>query len=193
MDEFVLMVFEGDPADMLVKACPMYAKYLHMTKTGKKLLYVRLKPALYGCIKSAMLWWLMLSELLIEDGFKLNLYDLCVANKTLSCGTKITICWYVDHLKILSKNEQAVHDIIKKLEDRFGAMRKSFRKKHTYLGMEVEFCDDGSMRLSVPDHIKECMEDFGEDLGRSAANPASKKVFHVDPDAERLSWLTIVH
>src|SRR6056300_1158898 len=96
MDEFVLMMFEGEMAEMLVKASPQYKQFLHVTRNGKKLLYVRLKRALYGCIRSAMLWWKMLSEFLIADGFKLNPYDSCVANKTLPCGKQITICWYVD-------------------------------------------------------------------------------------------------
>ena len=56
MDEFVLMKFEGHMAELLIHACPQYKKFLHITKDGKKVLYVRLKRALYGCIKSAMLW-----------------------------------------------------------------------------------------------------------------------------------------
>lgn len=65
-------------------------------------------------------------------------------------------------------------------------MRKSFGKKHTYLGMEVEFCDDGSLKLSQIDYIKEAIEDFGEDLGRKAPNPAGKNCFKVDPSATKL-------
>ena len=71
-----------------------------MTKDGKKLLYVHLKRALYGCIQSAMLWWTMLKDTLIEQGFVLNPYNSCVANKVLDDGTVITIFWYVDDLKI---------------------------------------------------------------------------------------------
>ena len=183
MDEFVLMVFDGYMAKLLVKACPVYKQFLHTKKNGKKVLYVRLKRALYGCIKSAMLWWTMLSDFLIADGFTLNPYDPCVANKTLPCGKVLTICWYVDDLKISSVNKEAVMGIIKKLEDRFGVMRKSFGKKHNYLGMEVEFLDDGSVQFMVPDHIKEAIEDFGEDLGRTAPNPANKNIFKVDPES----------
>jgi len=186
MDEFVLMMFEGEMAEMLVKASPQYKQFLHVTRNGKKLLYVRLKRALYGCIRSAMLWWKMLSEFLIADGFKLNPYDSCVANKTLPCGKQITICWYVDDLKISSVNKDAVMAIIKKLEDRFGVMRKTFGKKHSYLGMDVEFCDDGSVRFLMTDHIKEALDDFEEDLGRKVPNPATKNCFDVDPNAERL-------
>src|SRR5210317_1036538 len=137
--DIILSVLEGRMVEMLVKASPQYKKFVHVTKSGKKLLYVRLKRALYGCIRSAMLWWTMLSEFLIKEGFKLNPYDSCVANKMLPCGKQITICWYVDDLKISSVNKKAVMEIIKKLEDRFGVMRKTFGKKHSYLGMDVEF------------------------------------------------------
>ena len=57
MDEFLLMKFEGHMAELLIRACPQYKKSLHVTKDGKKVLYVRLKRALYGCIRSAMLWY----------------------------------------------------------------------------------------------------------------------------------------
>ena len=113
--------------------------------------------------------------------FTLNPYDSCLANKTLPCGKQITICWYVDDLKIVSVNEQAVMDFIEKLEERFGVMRKSFGKKHNYLGMEVEFNDDGSVSFKVPDHIQETIDDFGEDLGSAANNPANKKIFIINP------------
>ena len=69
-----------------------------------------------------MLWWTMFSEFLIADGFTLNPYDSCAANKALPCGKQITICWYVDDQKISSENEQAVMDIIGKLEERFRVM-----------------------------------------------------------------------
>ena len=91
----------------------------------------------------------MLSDFLIADGFVLNPYDPCVANKTLPCGNQITICWYVDDLKISSVNEDAVMEVIKKLEARFGEMRKSLGKKHDYLGMEIELCDDGSVKMCI--------------------------------------------
>ena len=52
--------------------------------------------------------------------------------------------------------------------------------------MEIEFCDDGSFKCTMPDHIKETIDDFGEDLGRKVSNPANKKIFNVDPDAAKL-------
>eukprot|EP00957_Ditylum_brightwellii_P183932 14010273-Ditylum_brightwellii.AAC.1 len=157
MDDFVLMVFKDDMADFLCKRVHNTGSS-YTCKSGKKLLYVRLKRALYGCLKSAMLWWRMLSEFLIADSFVLNPYDPCVANKALPCDKQILICWYVDGLKISSINKDAVKEIIKKLEARFGEMRKSFGKKHDYLGMEVELCDDGSVKMWIRHHIREGIE-----------------------------------
>ena len=75
MDEFVIMVFEGHMAEMLVRACSMCKKFFHVTKDGKKILYTHLKRALYGCIRSAMLWLKMLSVFLIKEAEELNPYD----------------------------------------------------------------------------------------------------------------------
>jgi hypothetical protein len=99
MDKFCVNGPQG-PYQNASPSVPQIQKFLHITKKGKKLLYVCLKQALSGCIKLALLWWTMLSEFLIADGFKLNPYNSCVPNKALTCGKQITICWYMDNLKI---------------------------------------------------------------------------------------------
>ena len=131
---------------------------MHVTRNGKKLLYVRLKRALYGCIKSALLWWNTLAETLFKEGFKLNPYDSCVANKTLPDGSQITICWYVDDLKISCINKDEVMKIIDTLEDRYGIMKKSLGNKHSYLGMDVEFCKDGSVKILMQSHLEDAID-----------------------------------
>jgi len=118
MDDFVVMVFEGQMVDYMIQACPQYERFVHVTRNGKKLLYVRLKRALYGCIKSALLWWNTLAETLFKEGFQLNPYDSCVANKTLPDGSQLTICWYVDDLKISCIHEGEVMKVIDALEAR---------------------------------------------------------------------------
>ena len=47
---------------------------------GKKVLYVQLDKALYGCVQSALLWYELYASTLKDMGFELNPYDLCVAN-----------------------------------------------------------------------------------------------------------------
>jgi hypothetical protein len=70
MDEEVIMVFEGDMVDYMVQANPAKdAAYVHTTKSGKKLLFVELLKALYGCIKSALLWYNLFTSTLKDVAF----------------------------------------------------------------------------------------------------------------------------
>jgi hypothetical protein len=78
---------------------------------------VGLKKALYGTLKAALLFWKKLSAKLKEWGFKRNLYDWCMANKTTN-GKQCTILCHVDDLKISHVHPKVVTGIIEKqLED----------------------------------------------------------------------------
>jgi hypothetical protein len=57
---------------------------------GKSVLYLRPQKALYGMMKSALLFYRKLILELREMGFTVNPYDSCVANKTVN-GTQMTI------------------------------------------------------------------------------------------------------
>jgi len=81
--------------------------------------YMKLKKALYGMLQAALLFWRLLSDTLIEWGFKLNEYNKCVANKIIN-GKQCTIIWHVDNLKILHVDPKVVNDLIKRLEAKFG-------------------------------------------------------------------------
>ena len=51
-----------------------------------------------GMLVSAMLFYHKLTKALLSYGFKLNPYDLCVANKMVN-GEQLTVCRHVDNLK----------------------------------------------------------------------------------------------
>ena len=53
-----------------------------------------------------------MSKKLIEWGFEINLYDWCVANKTVN-GKQCTILWHVGDLKISHVDLEVVTDMIK--------------------------------------------------------------------------------
>eukprot|EP00957_Ditylum_brightwellii_P101280 7717577-Ditylum_brightwellii.AAC.2 len=95
MDDKVIMVMEGRLAKLMVQTAPeLYQKCLGVGKKSKPILYVKLRKALYGCLKSALLFYNKLVGDLQDLGFKVNPYDPCVANndegKTndnlLACG-----------------------------------------------------------------------------------------------------------
>jgi hypothetical protein len=51
-------------------------------ENGKKVLYLELLKALYGCVQLTLLWYELFSGTLKGMGFKLNPYDTYVANMT---------------------------------------------------------------------------------------------------------------
>ena len=56
---------------------------------------------------SAMLFYNKLRSHVEEIGFKINPYDPCVANMTIS-SSQITVCWHVDDLKVSHKEESCI-------------------------------------------------------------------------------------
>ena len=98
MDDHVILKMTGRSVDALCQTNKSYKEFVR-TERGKKVIYLRLKKALYGCIKSAMLWYNLFTENLTEMGFEINPYDTCVANKMIN-GKQYTIVWYVDDLKV---------------------------------------------------------------------------------------------
>ena len=133
-------------AEFLVKTSPnLYSKYVTINKKREKVLYVKLKKALYGCIKSAVLFYRKLAAGLTKMGFKINFYDPCVANKVVS-GKQLTVCWHVDDLKVSHVNKHVITKFIQKLNWLYGKKDKltvSQGKYHHYLGMYLDFRTDG--------------------------------------------------
>jgi hypothetical protein len=113
-------------------------------ENGKKVLYLQLLKALYGCIKSALLWYELFTGTLQGMGFELNPYDTCVANKMIG-GKQCTIAWYVDDNNISHMETTVVTEVIAKIEGRFGKMTVTRGKVHVFLGKHLLF--SGMMEL----------------------------------------------
>ena len=82
---------------------------------------MRLRKALYGCLKSVQLFWRHLTGVLELDGFEINPYDTCVATKIVN-GKQCTVVWHVDDLKISHVEKSVVEDVVKNLEATYGEM-----------------------------------------------------------------------
>ena len=96
----VHMRLTGKLAELLVQtASEIYRQYVSYGKKGQPVLYVQLKKALYGCLKSALLFYEKLLGDLKSIGFKVNRYNPCVANAMVN-GKQMTVCWHVDDIKI---------------------------------------------------------------------------------------------
>jgi hypothetical protein len=186
MDEKVIMKFEGDMVDYLIAVNPEYEKFVHTTKNGKRILYVQLLKALYGCMQSALLWFKLFTSTLVDMGFEINPYDMCVANKIIN-GKQCTICWYVDDLKISHMEQIVINSIIIKIEERYGKMTVTHGDTHTYVGMDIHFKGNREVTIAMIDYLTECIEDFGEDCSAIVATPAGRHVFESNPDCLKLS------
>lgn len=176
MRDVVIMKTRGPEVDIFTKLDPSLAKYVTF-ENNKKVLYVQLDKALYGCVQSALLWYDLYSTTLIKMGFKLNPYDLCVANANIQ-GKQCTICWYVDDNKISHINPKVVDDVIAKIESKFGKMTTTRGSAHDFLGMHIKF-KKGKLSIGMKKHILKVFTMFGEDITRKAATPAKSYLFEV--------------
>ena len=91
-DEYFLMWLRGNLSELLVKVDPsLYSKYVITSMQVVPMLYVKLTKAIYGMLRSAMLFLKNLRVHLEVKGFEVNPYDPCVANKLVN-GSQMTVC-----------------------------------------------------------------------------------------------------
>jgi len=128
MDDFVILKVRGRTVELLCKANPRYKEFVLM-ENGQMVLYLWLLKALYGCIKSALLWYKLFLETLETMGFILNPYDACIANKIIGRG-QCTVAWHVDDMKISHVDANTVTQVIEWIEEKFGKMTVVCGKKH---------------------------------------------------------------
>ena len=185
MDDFVVMKFYEKDVRILCKMNGEYEQFVTTDRKGKEVLYVRLLKALYGCVKSALLWYELFTRSLKEMGFVLNPYDPCVANCIID-GEQCTVTWYVDDNKISHVNPTVVTSIIERIEERFGKMTVTRGDEHVFLGMNFVFDGNGKVRIAMKDYLSEAIEECGMKIERTVATPAKKDLFDVDDTAKPL-------
>ena len=96
--EKIIMKIQETLVNMLVDISPNNYQAFVQHKANQKILYVEMKKALYGMLQSSLLYYKKFWKDLEGQGFKINPYDPCVANRTVE-GTQHTITWHVDDLK----------------------------------------------------------------------------------------------
>ena len=188
IDELVHVKLEDELVDILIKIDPKYAEHVTV-ENGKKVLYVELQKALYGTLQAALLFWKELSSFLTNElGFELNPYDSCVANRVIS-GKQCTIIWHVDDLMLSHVDEEVLKMIVERLEERFGKedpLTVTYGKVHDYLGMTIDFSEDGKVKFLMSEYIKNYLSELPEEFDGTAATPAMNHLFHVNDNAEKI-------
>ena len=103
-------------------------------------------------------------------GYKLNPYDLCVANTVIK-GQQCTIVWHLDDLKISHVNEAVVDNIIMHLSKEFMSqppMTVSNGQIHDYLGMTLDYTTKDMLKVNIIAHIDGILEDTPQDMTGTA-------------------------
>ena len=189
--KFAVLKIEGVFVDIMCEVNPEYVPHVRM-ENKNKVLYVQILKALYGMIESALLWYNLYTEVLQKEGFELNPYDRCVANKIIN-DKQCTIGWYVDDNIISHVDGTVVDGIINKIEGYFPGLAIEKGKSLNFLGMEIEFLCNGKLKLGTVQYLKDMIEEleeilkeYGELLDRTYPHPAAKWLFTIKPDAKAL-------
>jgi len=119
------------------------------------------------------------------QGFKINRYNPCVANKVID-GDQCTIYWYVDDTKISHKKAEVVGTVLESLEKKFGKTSIKRGKKHTFVGMDVEYTKDNKVRITMDDYLSECISTFGEHKLKTRRTPGAHDLFEIDEKSPQL-------
>jgi hypothetical protein len=186
VDEDVLMVLKGELAEMMIQIAPQtYQKYVTVDRKGTPILYVRFQKALYGLMRASLLFYRKLQKELEQYGFKVNPYDPCIANMTTSSGEPITVIWHIDNLMGMCTDDFELTKFSCYLAKIYGPkLSMHTGNKHDYLGVDLEFNDDGTLDMSMVNYLKSVIAEFPEMITGRAATPAANHLFTVRDEKE---------
>ena len=126
----------------------MYRKYVVIEK-GEMVLYVPLLKALYGYLRSALLFYRKLLADLESRRLKLNQYDPFAINKIID-GKQFTITWNMDYLKLSHVDKKVVDEMIEWMKGLYGQdMIIPGGNNHYYLAMVIELSVRGQVAVTI--------------------------------------------
>jgi hypothetical protein len=188
--EKIIMKIQGTLVDMLVDISPNTYQAFVRHEGNKKILYVKMTKALYRMLQSSLLYYKKFQKDLEGQGFQINPYNPCVANRTIK-GTQHTITWHVDDLKSSHVNPKVNDNFLDWLKatyanDKIGEIKAVCGKKHNYLAMTLDFTTPGVLKIDMTSCVKKMIKDFPENLNGKTKCPWSKTMFKVDEESPRL-------
>ncbi len=186
-DDYVVMRMNGTLAKLMAKTDPkLYRKYLK-DKKEKKVLYVRLQTALYGMMKSALLFYRKLISELKGMGFEVNPYDPCVVNKMVN-GSQMMVRWHMDDLMISHTSNEAISQFLRVMKDIYGDnLAETTGSVHDYLGMIFDFSEQDKVKINMTKYLSKVIADFPKEIVGKAATPAGDHLFKVRDEGRKLN------
>ena len=196
--DMALIKIRGILVEILVEIAPdVYGPFVSVNRKGEKELIVRCLNAIYGTMVASLLYYLKFVNSLKRNDFVLNPYDACTANRMVD-GKQQTVVWHVDDCKLSHVDPKANDAFIEVLRDEYesifedgsGKMTVSRGKKHTYLGMDLDYTTPGQVSISMPGYIQEILDVFDKAAPKCTGTKTSAApvdLFRVRPDSPKLS------
>jgi hypothetical protein len=157
----VVVRIRGSLVDILVSIAPdVYGPYMSTNKASQKVLLVQCLNAVYGNMVAALLYYKKFVKSLTKQGYKINPYNGCMANRVVK-GKQVRICFHIDDCKISHKSSAVIDNTIAWLrtehesifKDVSGQMKAHRGKTHKYLGMLLDFSHKGQCQFTMHDYI----------------------------------------
>ena len=102
-----------------------------------------------------------------------NPYDLCITNKDMGDGEQLTVIWHVDNIMGSCKIDFELTKLLCYLAKIYGPkLTMHTGKKHDYLGVDLEFCEDGSLEVSMVKYLKNVIKGFPKMIAGKLPTPA---------------------
>jgi hypothetical protein len=114
-------------------------------------------------------------------------------------GLQCTVLWHVDDIKISHADPKVVDTILGLLQERYGKeapLTVTRGKVHEYLGMTIDFWEDGKVKITMFDYIRNMLAELPADMDGGTATPAPSHLFQVndkDPDLLDEDTATFFH
>ena len=188
--ECIMMKIQGPMVDMLCELDPMLYKPYVIYENGKKTLYVEVLKALYGMMQASLWFYKKFCKDLQQEGYKMNPYDPCVANKMIN-GKQHTVTWHVDDLKsshVDTKINDDFHQWLEKMygDPKIGKVKSSRGKIHDYLAMTLDYTTPGVLKVDMTDYVKGIVNEFPYPL-QDQKYPWTAGLYTVNEDSPKLS------
>ena len=183
---FLQTPMEGEPTYMkldkrmttyVIGMLPELKEYVE----GDGCLYTLMLKAIYGCVQASALWYALIRRTLEEGGYEVSETDRCVFRKIGRRNRIYLLLLHVDDILANVDREEAM--ILKRrLENAFGTIQFEEGGKLSYLGMQLELKEEGTV-VDMSFYAKQLLD--GRDL-KEVPSPSTKKTFEVDEDSPLL-------
>src|SRR5579859_2376507 len=133
-----------------------------------------LRKALYGLKQSPRAWFQLIVEVLVDFDFKQCESDPCIFIHKNVNGERTDIALYVDNLIIAWDNEADIAMIKWCLGERFNMKDLGIARR--FLGMEIEYRNDGSIKIHQNRYIQQLLKRHGLRDCNSVTTPLDTSV-----------------